>query len=204
MLLVVAFAAVGSAAIGSSTLALVGGTTGMPEAQKQQVTQRKTEIAQRIEAKKAEKTEKLDQKRLAVCQKRQEKISTIFAKATEQNRLQLAVFQAIEENVKAFYAKHNLTADGYDAALATANEKEATAVAALDVSDATTFDCTTTDNSKPGSVIKEAMTVRHEALKDYRTAIKNLILVVKKHNGEPIGTAQATTEETKPTTGEGQ
>lgn len=179
---------------GGSTLTrgMEGGRTGMPEAQKEQVEQRKAAIAERIDAKKAEITERLADKRLAACEKRQGHINTIFTKATEQNKKQLAVFQKIEENVKAFYASKNLTAEGYDAAIANADDKEAVAVAAIEASAETTFDCSTTDAAKPGSAIKEAMTSRHAALKDYRTAIKDLILVVKKHNGQQVETTTKT------------
>ena len=184
------FAVAGVTTIGGSTLArgMEGSRTGMAETQKQQVEEQRTALKERIEAKKTETREKLADKRLQACEKRQTKINQIFTRATEQNKKQLAVFQKIEENVKAFYVKKNLTSEGYDAAVANADEKESSAVAAIEASTSTTFDCASTDAVKPGSAIKEAMTLRHAALKDYRTAIKDLILVVKKHNGQQNGT----------------
>ncbi len=158
--------------------------TPLTGAQKQTVDERKAEIKQRIEVQKAERSTKLADKRLAACEKRQAKVNSIFTKATERNKKQLAVFQKIEERVREFYATKNLTADGYDAAVATADEKEAAAVAAIEASTEVTFDCASTDAAKPGAAIKEAMQARHAALKEYRTAVKELILVVKKHHGQ--------------------
>ena len=156
--------------------------------QKQAVDDHKAEIKQRIEAKKAEATAKLADKRLAACEKRQTKVNNIFKKATERNKKQLAVFQKIEERVREFYATKKLSADGYDAAVKNADEKEAAAVAAIEASAEVTFDCASTDAAKPGVAIKEAMQARHAALKDYRTAVKDLILAVKKHHGQQQGT----------------
>ena len=182
--------------IGSSTLArgMEGGRTGMAEAQKVKVEERKAEIKQRLETAKTERSTKLAERRLEVCEKRQTRINTVFDNATERNKKQLAVFQAIEEKVKAFYVDKNLTSEGYDAAAAAADEKEAAAVAAIEASTEVSFDCTSTDAAKPGSVIKQAMSVRHAALKEYRTAIKDLILAVKQHNGQNRGDDASGTE----------
>jgi len=200
MLFAAVFAVAGSAAISSSTLArsLEGGRTGMTETQKQLVEERKTAIKERIETAKTERATKLADKRLEACEKREARVNAIFAKATERNKKHLAVFQKIEERVKAFYADKNLTAEGYDAAVANADAKEAAAVAAIEASTEVTFDCATTDGAKPGSTIKEAMKERHTALKEYRTAVKDLILVVKKHHGQQNN--PDATLETEPTT----
>ena len=149
------------------------------EPTEQEIEQHKTEIKERFEARKQERTEKLETKRLDACNKREAKINQILAQGTDQSRKHLAVFQKIEERVEAFYTDKKLSAEGYDAAVANANAKEATAIAAIESSSELTFDCDTTDGAKPGAV-KELMKERHDALKDYRTAIKDLILVVKK------------------------
>lgn len=212
MILAALVAVAGAVTISGSTLArgMEGGRAGMAESQKQQVEERKAEFEQRLETAKIKRDEKLTERRLEICEKRQEKVNSVFTKATEQNKKQLAVMQAIEEKVKGFYIAKNLTAEGYDAAVAKADAAEATAVAAVETSESVTFDCTTTDGAKPGSVIKEAMAARHAALNEYRTAVKDLILVVKKHNGQnrDSGTTSESgidaTTETEPTTAGGQ
>lgn len=197
-LFIALFAVASMTLIGApSTLAVAmdGERTGMTDEQKQAVTDRKTALQEKIATMKQERTAKLETKRLEVCEKRQQKINTIVARGTEQNKKQLAVFQKIEEKVKQFYTAKELSSDGYAAALADADTKEASAVAAIETAAETTFDCATTDAANPGSAIKEAMTSRHAALKEYRASIKNLILVVKKANGEQKATTPAATNE---------
>lgn len=178
--------------------------TEMNDQHEQSIETHKTELKDRVEAMKENRTEKLETKRLEVCQKRQSKINNIGSKSTEQNKKQLAVFQKIEANVEQFYVNKNLSAEGYDAAVAAANEKEAIAVASVEASAEVTFDCTTTDGAKPGSAIKELMTSRHDALRNYRTAIKDLIVIVKKAIGQKEQASSSTKPETTSTTAGGQ
>lgn len=195
ILSVALFAVIGITMLGSQTLAkaMDGGRTGMSSTQNKVVTDKKTEIQQKLATMKAARTVKLEAKRLEVCQQRQQKINDIVAQGAEQNTKQLAVFQKIEANVKQFYIDKQLSSDGYLAAVANADSAEANAVAAIEVSIETTFDCITTDSTNPGSIIKEAMTTRHSALQAYRTAVKDLIVVVKKANGEQKATDTTTT-----------
>lgn len=197
ILFVAFFAVIGITMLGTQTLAkaMNGGRTGMSRTQNQTVTDRKAEIQQRLTNMKEARTVRLEAKRLEVCQQRQQKIDDIVAHGAEQNTKQLAVFQKIEANVKQFYIDKKLSSDGYLAAVANADSAEADVVAAIEVSTETTFDCTTTDGANPGSIIKEAMTTRHSALQAYRTAVKDLIVVVKKANG-----GQKTTDTTTPST----
>lgn len=170
--------------------------TEMDDQHEQRIETHKAELKDRVEALKENRTEKLNAKRLEVCQKRQSKINDIGSKSTEQNKKHLAVFQKIEANVEQFYVNKNLSAEGYDAAVAAADEKEAIAVAAIEASAEISFDCSTTDGAEPGSAVKELMTSRHSALKEYRTAIKNLIVIVKKANSESVKTSDSTKTET--------
>lgn len=175
--------------------------TMLSEEQKQKVEERKTALQEKLTAAKEARQNKLEGKRLATCEKRSSKINSILAHGTDQSRKHLAVFQKIEERVKQFYANKNLTADGYDTAVTNADEKEAAAVAAIETSTETTFNCENADGAKPGDAIRELMKSRHQALKEYRTAIKDLILVVKKGHGqqqttsEPAETESTTEEE---------
>lgn len=197
ILFVALFAVMGITMLGTQTLAkaMNGGRTGMSRTQNQTVTDRKAEIQQRLTNMKEARTVRLEAKRLEVCQQRQQKINDIVAHGTEQNIKQLAVFQKIEANIKQFYIDKKLSSDAYDGAVANADIAEANAVAAIEASTETTFDCASTDSTNPGSIIKEAMTTRHSSLAAYRTAIKDLIVIVKKANGE-----QKTTDTTTPST----
>ncbi|HXH04911.1 MAG TPA: hypothetical protein VNI82_00610 [Candidatus Nitrosotenuis sp.] len=155
--------------------------TGRERALAQQTTvqERKQEIKDRVTTMREEVKVKLTDKRLQACEARQEKINAIVSRSTAQSTKHLGVFQKIEERVTDFYASKNLSADNYDSLLATVEEKESAAVAAIAVAKETKFDCATTDGDKPGSVIKDLMRTQHQALKDYRTAIKDLMVGVK-------------------------
>lgn len=169
--------------------------TELTDAQKQEVEAHKSEIKDRLEAKKAEIKEKLADKRLQTCERRQSMINKIFDNATERNKKQLAVFQKIEDKVKAFYVDKKLSVEGYDAAVANADAKKTAAVAAIEASADVNFDCASADGTNPGSVIKEAMQARHTALKDYKTAVKDLIVLVKKGHGQQTDTTKTDTTE---------
>lgn len=168
----------------------------MSETQKRTVEEKRAVAEKRIATMKENVHEKLAAKRLEVCEKRQAKINDIASRGAAQNTKQLAVFQKIEAKVMQFATNKNITSETIDAALAVANEKEAAAVAAIEVAQSTTFDCTTTDGANPGSMIKHAMTSRHAALKEYRTAIKDLIVAVKQANNE-VKSTDTTTNATR-------
>lgn len=196
------FAVVGVTALGSAAQAHDGHehqlkrpATTLTETQKQQIAERKTALQEKMTAAKEARANKLEDRRLATCEKRQAKINSILTRGTDQSRKHLAVFQKIEERVKLFYQNKNLSNEGYDAAVANADEKEAAAIAAIETSTETTFDCANVDGAKPGEAIKDLMKSRHEALKAYRTAVKDLILVVKKGHGKQQNATQPTENE---------
>ena len=198
----VVFALVGAVGLGGSAFALDSVEEQTPQAtmtteQKQRIETRKTELKEKFEAAKEARMNKLEDKRLATCEKRASKINDILTRGTTQSQKHLAVFQKIEEKVKQFYVDKNLSADGYDAAVTNADEKEAAAIAAIEASTETTFDCATADGAKPGDAVKELMKARHEALKAYRTAIKDLILVVKKGHGQQQNADTSTETDTE-------
>ncbi len=147
---------------------------------KERAETEKQALRERFEAAKESRMNKLEDKRLATCEKRSAKINSIIQKGAEQSAKHLAVFQKIEEKVKKFYVDKNRSADGYDAAVANADAKEAAAIAAIEASTELKFDCENADGAKPGDAVKELMKTRHAALKEYRTAVKDLIQVVKK------------------------
>jgi len=176
--------------------AVDGGREDMSEQQQQTVSDRKAAMQQKLADKKEARTTRLQEKRLEICEKRQTTINDIVLRGTQKNTKQLGVFQGIEDKVVAFYEDKKLSSDAYTAALADADAKQAVAVAAIEVSAETTFDCATADGEKPGAVIKQAMLTRHQALKDYRTAIKELIVVVKKALGTRDSSTSAPSNET--------
>ncbi|HET7630115.1 MAG TPA: hypothetical protein VFK03_01960 [Candidatus Saccharimonadales bacterium] len=180
-----------------------------PEQHKAAVKQRVTAIHARVAVMKADHQAKLADKRLEVCNKRTEKINQIVGRSVEQSRKNLAVFSSIEQRVEDFYASKQLSADDYVSLTDAADQKKADAEAALQVAAETEFSCDQTNPARPGEIVKNLMQSQHRALKDYRTAVKNLIVGVKhalgdknsdqaasadpKHETEPTNTVQAQT-----------
>lgn len=143
------------------------------------IAERRAELEQKFEAKKERIKERLAGKRLELCENREERINSLIQSSAEHAKRKLAVFQKIEQGVKNFYEDKGLSADGYEAAVANADEKEAEAIAAIDAMVGLTFSCDSVDGSNPGSVIRQAAHARHDALQSYKEAVRELILEVK-------------------------
>lgn len=131
------------------------------------------EVKQRVQG-------KLDEKRKQTCEKRVATINRIMTNAATQGTNHLSVFDKISERVQKFYADKGLNVANYSALVAEVNAKKAAATAAIKaVQDGKTFSC---DGDNPVGKIDAfngQIRAMHQALKDYRTAIKNLIVAVK-------------------------
>lgn len=145
----------------------------------ERIAERRAELEQKFEARKQKRQEKLEGKRLEVCEKRETRINELIQSSGEKAKKKLAVFQKIEEGVKNFYDNKGLSAEGYDAAVENADAKEADAIAAIDAMIGLTFTCDDVDGATPGAVITTAAKARNDALKAYKTAVRDLIVVVK-------------------------
>ena len=179
------------------------------KAQTAKVEAKRTEIRARLDALKEERQGKLDEKRLAVCEKKSSKINAIIQKRSTQATKQLDVFKKIADRVEKFISDKQLTIENYDALAADIKDKEAAATAAIEANTNTVFDCDSADSSDPGKVAKASVQTVRDALKDYRTSIKNLIVKVKSNNAlktdSTSETEQTTTESnTTETTGGNQ
>jgi hypothetical protein len=127
----------------------------------------------------------LEAAKLRVCQNRQAAIGQILSRMADRAQRQLDVFTTITERVQVFYARKGRTLSNYDALVADANAKKTAAdVQVTALGSAVTFNCTV-DNPK-GIVqsFKDKLRTTNAALKDYRTAVKNLISGVKSVQGQ--------------------
>ena len=146
---------------------------------KDRIAERRAQLEQKIEASKAKRAERLEGRRMELCQKRQTKINQLIQSSSTRAKAKLAVFQKIQQNVKDFYVKKQLAAEGYDAAVAKADQAQADAIAAIDATQALNFDCTAVKDSQPGQAISTTMKARHAALQSYKNAVHDLIVLVK-------------------------
>jgi hypothetical protein len=118
--------------------------------------------------------------KLARCENREARINRLLDTGAVIMDKQLSVIQRIEEGIKKFYVDKALSSEEYASAVAVAEEKEADAIAGIDLVKDMTFECDEADATKPSSDVKEMVSVRKQSLSEYRNAVKELLLVVKK------------------------
>jgi hypothetical protein len=143
------------------------------------VAKQRTELEQKLQAMKDERKTRLDETRKKVCETKSDKINQILQKRSTQATKQLEVFNKISDRVQAFITDKNLTVKNKDALLTAITEKQAAVQAAIDANAATTFNCDNTSADKPLQIPRTTMAAVRDALKEYRTAIKDLIVNVR-------------------------
>lgn len=140
--------------------------------------------------------EKLDAQKLKACEKRQTNINTRTARIAERGTKHLELFTKIAERVQAFYASKGNSLANYDELVADVAAKKAAAESAVAVitDSSATFNCSEGNPKQLISSYKEALDSRHAALKEYQTAVKNLIVGVKSVNGNTASTSPTSKE----------
>ena len=155
-------------------------------------TEQKTEQVAELEAERAKLTDKreLAQTKLAdvklkVCQKREKTIDNIMTRMGDRSLKQLDVFTKIAERTEAFYVKSGKILDNYDALVAEVTATQANAQVAVTAAQSTTvtFKCDGTNPKGAADSFKTNLEARNQALKAYKTAVKNLIVGVKSVQG---------------------
>ena len=176
-------------------------------AEKKQAAQEKAEQAkQRAEQAKAqaqtkvsETKQRLEGKKLQACEAREKRIDATMEQMTKRGQTHIAVFTKISDRVQVFYAEKGRTVENYDALVAAVQAKKLAAEQAVSGAQSVgeVFSCTG-DNPKIASTeFREAHKVQVAALKEYRTAVKNLIVAVKSAQSSQTkaGNTGATTNE---------
>lgn len=138
---------------------------------------------------------KLEASKLQLCKTRETEINNILSRISDRGTKQADVFDKIATRVKSFYVTKAKPLNNYEALVAQVDATKATvqsAVQKLSYSHIT-FSC---DGDNPRSVIstfKENLLALNSALKDYRTAIKELIVGVKSVQGTTTSSANSNT-----------
>jgi hypothetical protein len=128
---------------------------------------------------------KLTKAKLKLCQNREQAINNIMARQGDRGDKQLDVLTKIADRVKAFYKSKGLKVDNYDDLVAAVNTSRKAAIKAVKTvaDNGMVFDCDA-DNPKAAiAAYKESIQSGSEALKAYKTAVKNLIVAVKSAQG---------------------
>lgn len=162
-------------------LAMVGGVAA--------ATNARAEVAQT-----AAQTRLADAK-LKACQNREKAINNILARIADRGSKQIDVFNKIAQRTEAFYTTKGKTLSTYDALVADVNAKKAVAQTAVDTvkSSSVSFKCDGTDPKGAAASFKDSLKSEIAALKDYKTAVKNLIVGVKSVQGTTSSTGDKTT-----------
>lgn len=139
------------------------------------------DIKSKIEAKRLERATKLADNKLRVCKKREKAIGNIMLRVGDRGTKQLATFTKISERVQAFYKDKGLMLDDYDSLVSEVNIKKIAAESAIEntKSSIPTFKCDGADPKGTAESFKQVSIVERQSLKEYKTAIKNLIVAVK-------------------------
>jgi len=124
---------------------------------------------------------KLTERKLAMCQKRERVVKQIMNRIVTRGERHLEVFNKISERVQAFYTDKGKTLDNYNELVSDVGAKKTNAEAALDAikADAEAFKCDDNNPKGVGSAFKTDLKAAHQALKEYRTSIKDLLVGVK-------------------------
>ena len=138
---------------------------------------------------------KLPAVKLKVCQIREKSIDNIMARIAERGQKQLDLFSDIATKVETFYTNKGKTLSNYDALVADVNAKKAAAQAAVDQvkADKANFKCDGTDPHGAAATFRADLKLEISTLKDYRTAVKNLIVGVKSVQGTTSSNSNSTT-----------
>lgn len=129
-------------------------------------------------------TERLEAARLNLCTNRQKEITSIMTRSITRAQNQTTLFSSIAERVKAFYIKKGKTLATYDSLVAAVTAAKTQAAADLATVKADTFSCDSNDPKAQAAAFKADLKTLTQAIKDYRTAVKNLIVGVKSVQGD--------------------
>lgn len=140
---------------------------------------------------------RLEAAKLRVCQNRESAITRILERAARRVNRQLEVFNTIAQRVEAFYLDRGYSVSNYAALVTDIDAKRdlvETQVGLL--AKDTTFSCTGDDPRGAITAWLNQRQLTNDALKDYRTAIRNLIVAVKSAQGRTASNTNASVQPT--------
>ena len=147
------------------------------EAAKQNAEKKREAAKDELEQKK----EKLKEDKFKICQEREDRINDSMSRAASRGQEKINLFTKIAERTEAFYASKGKVLAGYDDLVTALNAKKTAAQAAVDTVKAGSddFKCDGDNPKAVAKLFKIDVHAMNDTLKDYRTAVKNLIVGVK-------------------------
>ena len=125
--------------------------------------------------------DRLAGRRLEACEKHQAAIARILTRAATRGENHIALFSTIATRVENFYVKKGKTLTTYDQLVNEVNAKRTAAQTTVDAvkTAGVSFTCSSDNPKAQVAVFRTEIKAEIAALKDYRTAVKNLIVGVK-------------------------
>lgn len=151
------------------------------EDKKKRFSEFEKERLKKIEAEQSVRKAKLEGEKLKACQNRENAINNILFKMSARGEKHIGVINAASARIQAFYADKQLNVSNYDELLAIVSEKKTAAETAVaDVKAASvSFMCDGSDPKGAAQFFKDYLRKQNSALKEYKTAVKNLLAAVK-------------------------
>lgn len=124
---------------------------------------------------------KLDAAKLKACQNREKAIKNIMSRISDRGAKQLDVFTKISDRTQEFYKEKGVTLNNYEALVEEVEAKKAAAEVVVEAvkNDSTEFKCDGDNPKATADIFKDNLKAMNQALKDYKTAVKDLIVGVK-------------------------
>lgn len=140
-----------------------------------------TETETHTETRKEAAKTRLADAKLKACQNREKAITNIMTRLGDRGQKQANLFGTIAERTQKHYANKGKTLANYDVLVADVVAKKAAAQTAIDAVKSTTveFECDGDNPKGLASSFKDSLKAEIAALKDFKTAVKNLIVGVK-------------------------
>ncbi len=176
--------------IGALSLTVVGSALAEPNIKAQEARNSQVAAQDAGEVKRAEAKLKSADAKLKACQKREATINKKMLQIVARGERQIAIFTQIADRTQAFYTAKGKTLSNYAELVAEVENRKNRAQSALDQmkSHSGTFICDATDPKAVTLHFKESLKREIEALKLYKTAVKNLIVGVKSVQGSTAST----------------
>ncbi len=133
------------------------------------------------DTKKAAAKAKGAEAKLKACQNHEKVVTNIMSRISDRGQKQIDLFTKIATRTEDFYVSKGKTLSNYGALVADVNAKEAAAQAEVTAiaNTTTTFTCDGTNDKAKVTEFKDSLKAEISALKDYKTAVKNLIVGIK-------------------------
>lgn len=147
----------------------------------ERIAQTREDTQQKVTEQRETAKMRLDSAKLRACQNREKTITNIMSRMGDRGQRQVDLFAKIADRTQQFYTDKGLSVSNYDELVADVAAKKAAAQTAVDALKSATveFKC---DGDNPKAVadsFKQALKDQNEALKAYKTSVKNLIVGVK-------------------------